>query len=228
MKSLKFHIIGVAVIITALFVVGVPFGSYFYHYRDKMFLMRIKKVFTLRDLDNAYADAREGIERGLYDRSYKILKIASDRIMGREFACKGLTDIGDILYSAQFVDPKKKYKDALFFYSLAGTREQNDGNEMWRYFQIANCHKYLDYDLSAIEGYRVFLKGYPDSPHIDQAKLDLSSLLIKKKKVDEAHKLLMQLIDQTNEREILSSAIFELSQLYIKRSNMKPENKVKK
>lgn len=226
-NSIKFHFSGIAIILLAFSVVAVPFGMYCYTARYKFYSDATKSLFTRKDYDEALMRASENLNRGLYYQALEVLKSASDKIMKRDFACEALTSFGDLLYNTRYSpDEKIKYNDALFFYLLAGTLPRSDGNEIWRYFQIANCHKKIGYDVSAISEYQDLIKRYPQSDYVEQSKLELAYLFYNRAKFIEAKEILQDLLNNTGSEVILSKALYEMALLHMQEAASLP--KVKK
>lgn len=225
MKSIKTHLIGIALVIAILALVFVPLGYYCINNREKFFSVKTKTMFTLRDFDQIYERAAERLERGLYDKAYELLRETASQVMTRDFACETLTMMGDLLYNTPYYDEKRKYKDALFFYLLAGTREKTDDNQMWRYYQMANCQKELGYSISAITAYEDFMVRFPQTPYMEQVKLSLSELFIEREHLEKARTMLMSVLEETGDEDILSETIYNLARLYSKEADLLPEPK---
>ena len=226
MKYVKSHLIGVGMIIGMLAVIFVPLGYYCYENKEKFFSVKTKKLFTLRDFDNVYDRAEERLERGLYEEAYNMLREATAQIMSREFASESLTMMGDLFFNTPYSSDKRKYRDALFFYLLAGTRENPDDKQMWRYYQMANCQKYLGYSISAITAYEDFLIRYPENPYMENIELSLAELYIQREHLDKAREMLLSLLESTNDDAMLSQTVFQLAKLYYKEAELLPEPKI--
>ncbi len=224
-KYIKSHFIGVAMIIGMLALVFIPLGYYCYENKEKFFSVKTKKLFTLRDFENFYDRASERLERGLYDEAYNMLREAAAQVMTREFACESLTMMGDLFFDTPYSSDNRKYRDALFFYLLAGTRENPDENQMWRYYQMANCQKYLGYSISAITAYEDFLIRYPDNPYMENIELSLAELYIQREHIEKAREMLLSLLDSTTDDAMLSKTVYHLAQLYSKEAELLPEPK---
>ncbi len=225
-QSIKVHFAGIAIILVSIAAVGVPYGMYCYTSKYKFYSDSTKSLFTRKDYDNALNEASEKFERGLYYDAREIIKSVSDKIMKRDFASEALTTFGDLFYNTKYApDDKIKYNDALFYYLLAGSLNRSDKKEIWRYYQIANCHKNIGYDLSAITEYKELIKNYPESVYVEEARLELACLLYNREKIQEAKDVLQYLITNTRSQTILSSALYEMAGLYMKEASILPDIK---
>lgn len=228
LKNIKYHIIGVFIVITALLLLLVPLGYYCYTFREKIFNIKAKQLYTRRDFDNAFARAKNKMERGLYNDAHDILKTAAEQVMTRNFACEAITSIGDFFFFTKYTDDKVKYKDALFFYLIAATQTKKDKQEVRRYFQVANCHKFLGYELSAMTDYEVFINNFPESSYIEDAKLSLSALLVKRKRLKKANEIILGLIHKTESQDVLEQSIFLMAKSHIAEAEIIEEQEAKK
>jgi outer membrane protein assembly factor BamD (BamD/ComL family) len=212
-------------VIFMLAAVFVPLAYYCYENKEKFFSVKTKKLFTLRDFQSIYDRASERLERGLYDDAYDMLRESAAQVMTREFACEALTMVGDLLYNTSFCPDNRKYKDALFFYLLAGTRENPDENQMWRYYQMSNCQKNLGYSISAITAYEDFLVRYPDNPYVENIQLSMAELFIDREQIERAREALLSLFETTEDDDMLSKTIYNMAQLYAKEAQLLPKPK---
>ena len=228
MKNIKYHVIGVIILLAALFLLLAPLGYYCYTYREKIFNVKSKELYTRRDFDKAFAAAKNKMERGLYDDAHSILKNAAEHVLVRDFACEVITSIGDFFYFTKYTDDKEKYKDALFFYLLAATQIKKDPLEIWRYFQVSNCHKMLGYDLSAMTDYEVFINNFPESDYVEEAKLSLAGLLVKRKRLSKANQILLELVDNTDSQGVLEYAVFLMAKMHVAEAEIIEEQEAKK
>ena len=227
-KNAKYHVIGALIVLTAVLLLAVPLGYYCYTFREKIFNVKSKDLYTRRDFEKAFVSAKNKMERGLYDESHQILKTATEHVLVRDFACEVITSVGDFFYFTKYTADKVKYKDALFFYLLAATQTQEDPQEIWRYFQVANCHRKLGYELSAMTDYDVFINNFPESEYTEKAKLSLASLLIKRKRLDKANEIILELIDNTQSQNVLEYAVFLMAKMHISEAEIITEQEAKK
>ncbi len=220
--AIKHHVIGGIILCLVLACIIVPLAVFFLQYPEKIVKLPEKQILTRHEFDTVLEEAAHNLERGLYKQAHASLKKVSDRVLDRFFACEAFTLIGDLLYQTQFAPADHiKYQDALYFYLLAESRINNDGKQMWRAYQIANCHKNLNYISSAMVGYEKFLKQYPDSPYLEDVNVSYAYLLIKRKRFDEARNLILDIIKKTESETILADAVFELAQLYLHEARAK-------
>jgi len=227
-KNVKYHIMGALILVTAVLLLAVPLGYYCYTFREKIFHVKSKDLYTRRDFETAFGVAKNKMERGLYDDAHKILKIAAEHVLVREFACEAITAIGDFFYFTKYTEDKVKYRDALFFYLLAATQTTEDPQEIWRYFQVANCHRRLGYELSAMTDYDVFINNFPESEYVEKAKLSLASLLIKRKRLNKANEIILELVDNTQSQNVLEYALFLMAEMHISEAEIITEQEAKK